>query len=111
MTDEPKKLRYMTNAEIGALVRAAPEDLEVWAGYRRRWIPACGLSDSLEPNRAYRIKPDPKVRTQFLVNLNGESGSWWSDDDGNRKWTQPCWRVTVTWIDGVPSFGPPEWVE
>jgi len=61
-----------------------------------------------EPKKL-RDMTEPRVQTQVLVNVNGRHGSWYDEDDGG--WQRPYWRVTVTWTDGVPSFGKPEWIE
>ena len=74
---DPKLLRHMSDAEIGALVRARNEGkvIEVWTEYREFhcWIAA---SPNWKPDRAYRVCPEPKPKT---VTLYGRLSSLYAE--------------------------------
>ena len=74
---DPKLLRDMTDAEIGALVRARNEgkEIEVWSetefGYY--WLPA---RPNWLPDCAYRVRPEPKPEPK-TVTLYGHRYAFW----------------------------------
>ena len=61
MTDTPKLLRDMTDAEIGALVRAHGEGktIEYWSGHGY-WETCYSDEAIFQPHEAYRVMPEPR---------------------------------------------------
>ena len=97
MTQEYKTLREMTDAEIGALVRAKNEGkvIEVVDTLNGAWVsaPAPGWWS----RNAYRVRPEPKRET---VTLHGSVTDeiWGRDQTG-----YDTHRITFDLIDGEPD--------
>jgi hypothetical protein len=95
-SDTPKLLRDMTDAEIGALVRAKNEGkvIEVLDSLNGAWVPA--PAPGWWPRAAYRVRPEPKRETVTYT---------WGEDvlavsSLNRKGTH---HITFDLIDGRPD--------
>ena len=95
--DTPKLLRDMTDAEIGALVRAHHEGkvIEVVDTFNGAWVPAPAPGWWLR--NAYRICPEPKRET---VTLHGSV----TDEVWGRGTTEyDTHRITFDLINGKPD--------
>ena len=99
--DSPKLLKDMTDAEIGALVRAKNEGkvIEFKDGfYRCPWTTA--KTPTWLGHFAYRIRPEPKVETVTLTGgIHDTRGFWCFGAD--RREDFDTHRITLTIIDGV----------
>ena len=97
--DTPKPLRDMTDAEIGALVRAKNEGrvIEVVDTFNGAWVPA--PMPGWWPRAAYRVRPEPYRET---VTLHGSVTDevWGRDQTG-----YDTHRITFELIDGKPDCG------
>jgi len=97
--DTPKSLRDMTDAEIGALVRAKNEGkvIEVVDTFNGAWVPAPAPGWYLR--NAYRVRPEPYRET---VTLHGSVTDevWGRDQTG-----YDTHRITFELIDGKPDCG------
>lgn len=98
MNEEYKTLGEMTDAEIGALVRAKNEGkvIEVVDTCNGAWVPAPAPGWYLR--NAYRVHPEPKRET---VTLHGSV----TDEVWGRGTTEyDTHRITFDLIDGEPDF-------
>lgn len=99
MTDTPKTIAEMTDAEIGALVRAENDgkQIQIWLGNDERWFDS--KQSNLFPQYAYRIKPEPVRETVKVYGLLASDGwaftSWSCDEDTH--------TLTFETIDGEPT--------
>lgn len=99
-SDTPQLLGDMTDAEIGALVRAWHEG-KVIEGYSRRidgWV-ECMVFNLWHEDIAYRIKPEPVRETVTIyINEKGET----VPRDGTISWAATR-AITFDLIDGEPD--------
>ena len=97
MTDDtPKPLKDMTDAEIGALVRARHEGQIIECLHNERWFHIS--SGDWFFDLAYRIRPAPVRETVTFIGgiEHGFDYSGWGDDRDTH-------RITVNLIDGKPD--------
>ena len=91
-SDTPKPLRDMTDAEIGALVRAKNEGkvIEIWD--YDEWLEA---EPAWDATNAYRVRPEPKRETVTLYWRKGNPAHNIEHGDTH--------RITFDLIDGKPD--------
>ena len=97
MNEERKTLGEMTDAEIGALVRAKNEGKVI------EWFFECAWVEAYKPvfdaiNTAYRVRPEPKRET---VTLFGKvTDKYWGRDFPV---SNDTYRIVFDLIDGRPD--------
>ena len=98
-SDTPKPIRDMTDAEIGALVRAKNEGkaIEVADTFNGAWEPA--PQPGWYASVAYRVSPEPKRETVTL------HGSVTDEVWGRGTMEYDTHRITFDLIDGRPDCG------
>ena len=97
MTQDYKTLRNMTDAEIGALIRAKNDGkvIEVVDTCNGAWVPA--PMPGWHPHATYRVHPEPKRET---VTLHGSA----TDEVWGRGTMEfDTHRITFDLIDGAPD--------
>lgn len=96
MTDQPKLWRDMTDAEKGALLLAHHEGKEIqfWDElYCEVWS---DCEPSWEEYSAYRVKPEPKVKTVVMTGYQYcDEWCFWE-----KKYPGNTHQITLTIIDG-----------
>ena len=96
MNEGYKTIRNMTDAEIGALVRAKNDGkvIEVVDSVKGAWVPA--PAPGWHPRATYRVRHEPVHETIVMF---GEPGFAFSPDmqDGDTH------RITFDLIDGKPD--------
>ena len=99
MNEEYKTLRNMTDAEIGALVRAKNDGkvIEVVDSLNGAWVTA--PMPGWHPHATYRVHLEPKRETVTL------HGSVTDEVWGRGKTSQDTHRITFDLIDGEPECG------
>ena len=102
MSDTPKLLKDMTDAEIGALVRAKQRGqvVELWTGELYGWAEWDG-ERLHEVHQKVRIRPEPKRETVAL-NAGYDNNYYWES------WVEATnvgdtHRITFDLIDGKPD--------
>ena len=95
--DTPKLLRDMTDAEIGALVRADNDGkvIEIWV--HDEWSE---VDPRWKPGNAYRVRPEAQRPKRETVTLHGSVTDelWGRDQTG-----YDTYRITFDLIDGKPD--------
>jgi len=97
MNEEYKTLRNMTDAEIGALVRAKNDGkvIEVVDSLKGAWVPA--PMPGWHHRCVYRVRPEPKRETVTL------HGSVTDEVWGRGTMELDTHRITFDLIDGRPD--------
>jgi hypothetical protein len=103
-TDSPKLLRDMTDAEVGALVRAKNEGKTIQSRYKDGVWRDFTCSPRWSAATAYRIEPEPTRETVTIaIDGNGDPSDVLQDDDEA--------RILYDRVDGVIDRSTLRWEE
>ena len=104
MTEAPKLLRDMTDAEIGALVRSKSEGKDIQALIGVEWMEVASRP-CWSMGLAYRIKPEP-VQASVILTYDRSEDVYtvsWPYGSPHSITAKNMPEITLNFIDGEPT--------